>query len=90
MDRRNRVKARASPGMAAQDAARAESEAAANAVTADGFLHVMGATGSIAAAALDADHDFEGREDDAISADEEKKNRGHEPFSMADFLKKAM
>jgi hypothetical protein len=76
--------------MAAQDAAHAEIEAAADAVGADGFLDVTGATGSVAAAALHADHEFQGREDNAIGADEKYQKGLHEPPSMADFLKKAM
>jgi hypothetical protein len=75
--------------MAAQDASRAESDAPANAVGADRVLHVLGAAGRVAAAALQAEHHLQRRKYDAIGADEESAKRRHEPTSMAIFAEKA-
>jgi len=75
--------------MAAEDAAQAEAQAAADAMGADGLLGVGGAGGDVAAAALETEHDFDGREDNPIGADEKYQEGLHEPTSMAQFLKKA-
>jgi len=75
--------------MAAQDAVQAETETAANAMRTNRLFRILGAGGRIAAAALQAQHDFHGRKSDAINADEKDGNRLHEPSSMAKFLKKA-
>jgi hypothetical protein len=75
--------------MAAQHAAHAEAETAADAVRANGLLHIFGAGGRITAATLDAKHDFQGRKSNAINMDQKDGNRLHEPFSMAKFPKKA-
>jgi hypothetical protein len=58
-------------------------------VLADGLLRVERAAGHEAAAALDADHQLEGGEDDAVKPDQVDDNRLHEPLSMAKFPEKA-
>jgi hypothetical protein len=75
--------------MTPQYAARPEAETAANAVRANGLLRVIGAGGHVTATALKAKHDFQGRKDNAINADQKDGNRLHEPTSMAKFFKKA-
>ena len=75
--------------MAPQDAARPEAQAAAEAVRADRLLGIIGTTGREAAAALDAEHEFQGRHDDAVGSDQKDNNGLHERFSMAKFPKKA-
>jgi hypothetical protein len=75
--------------MAAQHAPDTQAETAAKAVRTNGLLRVIGAGRHVAAAALQPKHDLQGREDNAVAADEKDDDRLHEPFSMAKFLKKA-
>jgi hypothetical protein len=75
--------------MAAQHAAHAETETAADAMRANGLLRIAGAVGRVTAAALHAEHDFQGCKGNAVNTDQKDGYRLHEPFSMAKFPKKA-
>jgi hypothetical protein len=75
--------------MATNDASDAKSRTATKAMGANGLLHVLGAGGQVAAAALRSRHDLEGREDNAVNTDKEDAKGLHEPISMAQFPKKA-
>jgi hypothetical protein len=75
--------------MAAQHAAHSEVKAAADAMGANGLLRVVGAGGRVTAAALHAEHDFQGRKNNAVNTDQKEGDGLHEPFSMAKFPKKA-
>jgi hypothetical protein len=75
--------------MATQDTAHSKSKTATDTVTANRLFHIAGTTGRITAAALHPGHDFQGRKDHAVNADQEDQNRLHEPPSMAHFPKKA-
>jgi hypothetical protein len=75
--------------MAAQHAAHSETETTADTVRTNGLLRIVGAGGRITAASLHAEHDLQGRKNNAINADQKDGNRLHEPFSMAKFPKKA-
>lgn len=87
--RGNRIKARPSPGMASQDAARTQVEPPTDAVRANGLLDIVGTGRSITAATLHPGHNLQRGEDHAIRTDEKDENRPHEPLSMANFSKKA-
>jgi hypothetical protein len=75
--------------MAAGDAADSQSKASTQAMQTNGLLDITGATGRETAAALHADHEFQGRKDNAVGSDQKDNNGLHERFSMAKFPKKA-
>lgn len=75
--------------MATGHAAQTKPKTTADAMGADGLFRIAGTTGGITTAALDADHELQGRKNNAIGADEEYQKGLHEPPSMADFSKKA-
>jgi hypothetical protein len=75
--------------MAAQHAAQAQANTPADAMGTNRLLGVIGAGRNVPAAALQPEHDFQGRKGNAINVDQKDENRLHEPFSMAQFLKKA-
>jgi hypothetical protein len=87
--RGDRVESSPAPRMATEQAAQAESDAAANAMGADRLLGVGGARGRVTTAPLEPKHDLYGRENDPVGADEKDQDMLHEPISMARFLKKA-
>ena len=75
--------------MTARDTVETQTESPAEPVGTDRFLDVVRAGRRVPAAALQAKHDLEGREDDPVNTDEKNDERRHEPTSMAKFPKKA-
>jgi hypothetical protein len=75
--------------MAAQYPASPQAKTTANAMRANGLLHIIGAGGRVPAAALQAKHDLQRRKSDAVNTDQKDSNRLHEPSSMAKFSQKA-
>jgi hypothetical protein len=55
--------------MAAQHAVHSEAETTADAMRTNGLLHIVGASGRVTAAALRAEHDFQGRKNNAVNPD---------------------
>lgn len=70
-------------------AAGSKSQSTHQAVGANCLFHIVGTSRRITTAALQADHDLQGGEDNAVRPDEKDDKRLHEPPSMAKFLKKA-